>query len=300
MLVRGRMEHHLGLIAFENVVHPRHVEHVAHDRNDRIPIPRIDQFLLDLEQMTFGLLDQQKHPRTERRDLAAEFAPDAPPRSGHQHRTIAQYRADVFGFKFDRIAPEQILNGERSELAYFDLAGGKLLERGHGFKGEVDALENLDHLTHAFGGGRGHGDDHLVELSVELRLHERLGAADDGNIMHPGFPFPRVVVEEHHRPHAHSRTHGKLSRQRCPHVPSPNNPNPHDPLRGLHFGPRRPTLPKEPTAQPKRGNRQNRQDEIDGNDPARKEQVIRQIHRQDATEYPGHARHGRTNPQSHQ
>ena len=57
VLVGGRMEDHLGLIAFENVVHPRHIEHVAHDRNNRIPIPRIHQFLLDLEQMTFRLLD---------------------------------------------------------------------------------------------------------------------------------------------------------------------------------------------------------------------------------------------------
>ena len=83
-LVSRGMKDYPGLIGFEDVVHPWHINHIGHQGDNPAFMPGINQFLLDPEQIAFALINQQKTMRTKGRDLTAQFASHVAARSGDE------------------------------------------------------------------------------------------------------------------------------------------------------------------------------------------------------------------------
>ena len=80
-----RMEDNLGSILLEELLHSRPIQHIGDQRDDPLVQARFTQFLFDLEQLHFGLFEQQQAAGSIGSDLPAQFTPYAAPRSRYHY-----------------------------------------------------------------------------------------------------------------------------------------------------------------------------------------------------------------------
>jgi hypothetical protein len=67
------MENHLGVIPTENILHPRTVQSIRHQRNNRPGIAVLIEFLFNEKEGGFALLYQQEPAGIQRNNLPAQF-----------------------------------------------------------------------------------------------------------------------------------------------------------------------------------------------------------------------------------
>lgn len=197
VFVRGGVENHVGAKSLHHVTHARVVENVRDDGKNDSCEAAFDELLFDLEHGDFGLFDQKKARGIERSDLAAKFAADAAARASDRDDAIGEDLLDVFGIEFYGRASKQVLNFDVAELADFDLAGGKLINRRNRFETKMAALENFYDFADALRRGGRHSDDDFFEFEIEVRFEKRFGRADNWDIVNARMPFGAIVVEEH-------------------------------------------------------------------------------------------------------
>ena len=94
---------------FEKVLEPRTIEDIGDEGNNSIPEAAINQFLLDLEELDFALLEEEQLAGSVSRDLAAEFAADAAAGTGYHDDTAAKCALDFLAAELDLFAAEEIL-----------------------------------------------------------------------------------------------------------------------------------------------------------------------------------------------
>ena len=109
MFVGGRMEHHIGPVAFEYHPYPRLQPHIAYDRDER----QVRETLLQLEpDVVHGCLrgiEQNEAPHSERSELPTQFAPYAARSAGNQYGSVAETGCHLLLFHVYFVAAEQVL-----------------------------------------------------------------------------------------------------------------------------------------------------------------------------------------------
>jgi hypothetical protein len=206
--------------AIEDVAHAWGIENICHEREDNAAIATFDEFLLDGEDLNFGLFDEEETLGVEGSDLAAEFGADAAAAAGDHDDAIFEEGSDAERFEFDGIAAEEILNFDVAELADLDLAGGELVHGGDRFEAETGLLEELDEFTNAAGGSGGHGDNNFLELEVEAAVEEGFGRADDWDVVDAGAPFLFVIIKESNGLKAEAAFGHELAGEACADIAS--------------------------------------------------------------------------------
>ena len=109
MLVRGRVEDDVGLLAREHVLDERRVLDVADDRHDAELRERVGERRLDLVERGLGDVEQHEPRGTEARDLAAQLGADRAAGAGHHDDAIAEPLGEARVVEHDRVAAEQVV-----------------------------------------------------------------------------------------------------------------------------------------------------------------------------------------------
>src|SRR5262249_40102667 len=121
VFVRGGVEDDLWKAPAEYAAQSRVDAQVA-DHRDDLDISRAagaSQFEFRLEDRVLVLVEQYDRGRFERRDLAAQFTADRASRAGDQDALAAIRPPAGFqpGFDIDRIAPQQVFDFDRTQVA---------------------------------------------------------------------------------------------------------------------------------------------------------------------------------------
>src|SRR5437016_4351642 len=108
----------------ENIANANGVADVGHARDDRRPQPFLAQLAVDLEEVVFGLLDEDQRGWAEAHDLPANLRPNAPPRPRHQNGLARQKPLlhGLYGGAIEHVMPGRLLNGNLPHASVFQNA----------------------------------------------------------------------------------------------------------------------------------------------------------------------------------
>ena len=117
VLVRRRVEDDCGPVLVEDLAHLHLVAGVGEHRGGRVEDALVDELALDLEQPGLGVVDEHEPRRADARDLAAELGADRAAGARDEHDLAGQVAGDRVEVDLDRLAPEQVLDLDRADLA---------------------------------------------------------------------------------------------------------------------------------------------------------------------------------------
>ena len=164
MLVCRRMEDHLGCVLLKDPLHGVAVPYIGHTRNELHGSDPTVQFDLDIVQAGFREVHQHQPIRTERGQLAHQFAADGSSRTGHQHLTACEMGAHLVVLQLDHRAAQQVLDPHLLDLAGAQLPVDPIIDRWDGQHPHLRCHGGIHHLPAILRVGVRDGDDHLVHL----------------------------------------------------------------------------------------------------------------------------------------
>jgi hypothetical protein len=138
--------------------------------------------------------DQPLRPRGD--DLSAQLGADGAAGTGDQHDASGETGADAVPIQRDRIAPEQVLDGDRPQLVDGDLAGDQVLELRHRAQRPARAFAKLHQRLHLGVGGRGHGQHDQGHVQGFHQFGDAGDGAVDGDAVDGAALATRGVVDE--------------------------------------------------------------------------------------------------------
>ena len=116
VLVGRRMEDDARAVLVEHLPQLRRVLHVADHRGRGEEAAVADELPLDLEQRGLGVVEEHELRRCDPGDLAAELRSDRAARARDEHHLACQVARDRSEVDLDRLAPENVLDLDRTEL----------------------------------------------------------------------------------------------------------------------------------------------------------------------------------------
>ena len=212
VLVGRGVKDDLGLLAREDLVHPRRVHDVGDARNEA-RLRRAGEVQQEVEERVLGLLDEDQVARRGSRDLSHELAPDGASSAGDEDALAPHQAADRGVAQADRVSPEQVLNGHISNPGDRDLTSHDLGESRDGLGGNTDrsgqAMHDADPLAWE-GGGR---EEDLLGSEEPNLVDQVFQAAHHRQAQHDLAPLGRVVVEKGDRSASQLRPREELPGQ---------------------------------------------------------------------------------------
>ena len=123
------MQDELGLEADEDVAHAVGIGDVADDRRDERTDSGRDELLFCLVEKYLALIEHDKAGGRTPRHLTTKLGADAPAGTRDKHGATLDHRVDGLVVEFSWFTAEDVLDGDRTDIARTDAAAGQL---GHG------------------------------------------------------------------------------------------------------------------------------------------------------------------------
>src|ERR1043165_3837888 len=129
MFVSSGVKYDLRFELLEHVFKSRTIQNIGNERNDSITESCIDQFLLNLKQLHFALLDQKQTLWLVSGNLPAKLTTDAAASASYHDDTAAEGASNLLAAELHLFAAQQILQFDRPQLTHLSLASGELVNR---------------------------------------------------------------------------------------------------------------------------------------------------------------------------
>ena len=193
--------------------------------------------------------------------------PIDPPAPVTSTTSPARYPAIDGEIDLDRLAPEQVLDLDRSDLAReVEVPGDELVEaRERVHRDPLLARDLHDPFANVTGRGRDR-DEELVRAPVAEELAELRGRPEDADPVQAQVLLPRVVVDEADRRVAERRVPEHLAEDQLRRVARPHD---QDLLASRHDRACARSLDERPREQPHAHDEREQEQEVDDPDPAR-------------------------------
>ncbi len=267
VLVRGRVKHDCGPVLLEDLPHLRAVARVRQYRSGRMEAPLVHELAFDLEQPLLPVVDEDEPGRPDPRDLAAELGADRSSRARDQHDLSGQIPGDGVDVDLDGLAPEQVLDLHRADLAREVEVGrdhreepGERLHRH-----ALGACDLDDPLARLARGGRDR-DQELVGPAIAEEVPELVGRPQHADPVQAQVLLPRIVVDEADRRVAERRRTQHLAEDLLGRISGPDDD---DFLASRDHGADRGPLDQRAGKEPRAGDEGQQEQEVDDPDPAR-------------------------------
>ena len=194
VLVRRGMVDDVGAVGFKDIEHAAAVTHGA-DEGDEVEI-RVLLFQLELNGVgvVFVDIEDDEHFRPVGGHLPAELGADGSTAAGDEDALAVDEVKHLAQVRLDRLAAEEVFNGNVLHVTQCDLAGGQLIEAGELLDFAARLVADAEDLFSVLRGERGDGE---VDLRDFILLHigeDIFPAADDGHTFDGAAPFVGVIV----------------------------------------------------------------------------------------------------------
>ena len=174
MLIGGGVIDHLDLEVADGAGHDLAVEHRSQHRNDSrhggavgsglelSPTLVLLDFHLDLVKRNLRQLEQDQRLGSEAEQLPGELRPDRAPGAGDHHHLVMHMGEQQTVVGRHRIASEQVLDLDRSEIAHLDAARRDLGQRRQRLHHHGEGLQRPDGGAALATKRRRHGEHHFL------------------------------------------------------------------------------------------------------------------------------------------
>ena len=245
VLVRGRVVNDVRAVLLKDPVDAAAVADGA-DEGHKIEI-RVFFAELQLDRVSVILIDIEDDQALRRvaGDLTAELTADGAAAAGDKDGLAVDEVIDLAEIRFDGLAPEKILHGNRLHLADRDLAEDKLVDAGKHLDLAVGFAADIQDIALLRRRGAGDREENLLHLVLFDIFKDRVAAADDPVSLNDAAPFVRVIVDDADHLIVGLLRAPKILQQ---HLPGLAGADQHDPDRGNRRT-RRAQVEKNPVAE---------------------------------------------------
>ena len=155
-----------------------------------------DEVHLDAIEVELAVVHQDQPGRAGGRDLAHQLRPDGAARAGHQDHLTGDPGPDLRPVQVDRLAAEQVLDRDRTQLIDAHLSAHEVLELGHGAERPAGPLAELDETLHLPGARARDREQDELDGVLGDQLRQGRGGAQHGDPVHQSALTPGLVVDE--------------------------------------------------------------------------------------------------------
>ena len=199
VFVGGGVKHHVRPVALHQRSHARFVGDVGHAGDELDVRLELDQTSLDLEQAVLAPLHEHHLLRLERHELTAQLRADAAAGAGHHHPSAANEPREAFFIEDDRLASEEIFDGDGANVRQLDVSGDDLGDAGDDLGGDPRFVAALHDVPDLFAPRAGDGDQGLARVALGAELGQPRGRSQDADAVNVRSHLHRVVVEKPYR-----------------------------------------------------------------------------------------------------
>ena len=135
--------------------------------------------------------------RLRARELTAELGADRPAGAGDEHGLVLHVRGDRVDVDLDRLAAEQVLDLDGTDLlCEVEIAGDQLVQARQRLDGDVLGARHLDDPSALPARGGRDRDQELVGATVTEQVRQLVARAEHADPVHAEVLLARVVVDE--------------------------------------------------------------------------------------------------------
>ena len=206
VLVRRGVEDDGGTVGLEDLAHLGPVLHVREHGQRGREAALVHELPLDLEQRRLRVIDEHEARRADARDLAAQLGPDRAAGAGDEHGLARQVARDRVDVHFDRLASEDVLDLDRSDLAReVEVAGDQLVQARQRLHHDALRARDVDDPLARFARRGRDRDQELVRTAVVEDVRQLVGRPEHADAVQAQVLLARVVVDQADRRVAESR-----------------------------------------------------------------------------------------------